>query len=356
MLHWRRLLQRWWNHEGRSAAIGRGRPLIRKRPRLELEQLETRLAPAVIQWANNISGDFNTGANWVGGVVPAAGDDAVINFAGVTVTSSNNNTVLRISCTGTFAINGGTFTIDSTSTTSSFNLTGGALAGAGTLTVSSAMTWGNATMSGTGATTLSVGATLTISSGVTLDARTLNNSGTINMTGLNNSWNFANSAVFNNQSGGVFNSQNDQSIFVGSGSPLIANAGTFAKTAGLGTTTVNVALNNTGSVQTQSGTLALQGGGTGSGVYSATGGAVLEFNGGNFSLNTGSTVSGAGTIRFSTGGTTTINDGYAVGGITQITNGTVNFSSALAMTTAGLAFTGGTLAGTGNLSLTGTGT
>ncbi len=231
-------------------------------------------------------------------------------------------------------------------------------------------------MAGSGTTTVAVGATLTISGGVSLDTRTLSNSGTLNISGLNTGLFFYNTAVLNNQAGGTLNSQNDQTLSVQSGSPAITNAGTFSKTGGAGNTGVNVPLTNTGTVQAQSGTLALQGGSSGAGAYSAASGAVLDFNNGSYSLGAGSSVGGAGTIRFSTGATTTVAGSYAVAGTTEVTNGTANFNSSQAMTTgalnitggtanfngaagttaATLTLTGGTLAGTGNLTLSGAST
>ena len=54
-----------------------------------METLEAREVPATIQWAAAVSGDFNTGANWIGGVVPGNTDVANIPFAGITVFGSS---------------------------------------------------------------------------------------------------------------------------------------------------------------------------------------------------------------------------------------------------------------------------
>src|SRR5580692_3510742 len=65
-------------------------------PRLHLEELEARLAPANITWTGG-AGTFNWGdaQNWFGGVVPGASDNAIINI----VVSS------PITITGTQSIN-----------------------------------------------------------------------------------------------------------------------------------------------------------------------------------------------------------------------------------------------------------
>ena len=83
--------------------------------------------------------------------------------------------------------------------------------------------------------------------------------------------------------------------------PRIHNTGTFEKSGGTGTTEIQAAFDNDGTVTASSGTLGL-GGGSGtadrSGTFSADAGAVLAFSSGS-TLEAGSTatLSGAGTIR-----------------------------------------------------------
>src|SRR6516165_8555205 len=68
----------------------RSRPFRSRRPRrrhrLFLEPLETRLAPATVSWISATGGDWDTASNWSGGAVPGATDDVVINQSGITVT------------------------------------------------------------------------------------------------------------------------------------------------------------------------------------------------------------------------------------------------------------------------------
>src|SRR5262245_25709504 len=104
-------LRCWWDLVRKSRTHAAAKTFQLPRFRLVLEQLETRLTPGTIQWANNVSGDFNDGTNWVGGVVPGASDDAVIDFSGVTVTSSANVTIKSLTCTGQLSIGGGTFSL-----------------------------------------------------------------------------------------------------------------------------------------------------------------------------------------------------------------------------------------------------
>ncbi len=98
-------------------------------------------------------------------------------------------------------------------------------------------------------------------------------------------------AVFNNQTGGTFDAQNDVQIFRGTGAlSTFNNAGTFQKSAGTGTTTIGgasfpVAFNNTGTVTVLTGTVAIAGGGTSSGSFNSAAGATLTF--GNYTSGAG---------------------------------------------------------------------
>src|SRR4029453_4107259 len=108
---------------------------------------------------------------------------------------------------------------------------------------------------------------------------------------------------------GAFNALDNADIG-GSGSPgRFVNAGTFNKMAP-GTTTITRTFDNSGSVNTGpgGGTLALSGGGTGTGAFSAAALGVIDFAGGTYDFNFGTAVSGAGTARFS-GATTNFNMG-----------------------------------------------
>ena len=66
-----------------------------------------------ISWAHGVSGNFNTAADWVGGVVPGGLDDAELTASGTyTVTSSQTNTVFGVALASgaTLAVTNGTFT------------------------------------------------------------------------------------------------------------------------------------------------------------------------------------------------------------------------------------------------------
>ncbi len=113
-------------------------------------------------------------------------------------------------------------------------------------------------MSGGGATVIAAGATLNLSGGATktLSQRSVTNYGTVVWSGAGKIMT-ANGAPFYNEAGGVFEVQNDgvydRDIFNAAGA--IHNAGLFWKTAGAGTTTIQVPFHNTGTIEVQTGTL-----------------------------------------------------------------------------------------------------
>ena len=85
--------------------------------------------------------------------------------------------------------------------------------------------------------------------------------------------------VYDNQVGGSFDIQGDHSLSVTSG--RFDNAGTLKKSAGTGRATWSVPVNNSGTVEVLTGTLALRGGGSHRGAFTAAPGALLELAGAN---------------------------------------------------------------------------
>ena len=162
------------------------------------------------------------------------------------------------------------------------------------LTVTGVMTWTAGTLAGTGELILGAGAALNIQGDVTASGRaidstagsvnwttgtiagTLNNTGvlaisgaankivggTINETGAT-TWKdagnltFNDGTAFNSLAGSVFDVQTDARMARagGGGLPVFTNAGTFRKSAGTATP-VDVALNNSGTVDLQVGDVA----------------------------------------------------------------------------------------------------
>jgi hypothetical protein len=266
-----------------------------------------------------------------------------VNFSGALADIAGS-----YSLTGTTTISGGTVTFAQDVSLGSLTLSGGTLGGTSTVSISNTLTWTGGTMSGSGHTAANGGITLSGNNGRALDGRTLDNSGTATWTGTGNI-STSNNAVWNNLSGSVFDAQGDATF--GNGSATFNNAGTLQKSAGTGTTTINVFLNNTGTVDVASGTLSLPAGGSNSSSYTVETGATLTLGGGSHGLNAASTVSGAGNVTFS-GANVTLAGGYSVTGTTTISNGTVSFDSNVTVTT--LTLSGGTLTGGADVTVSGT--
>src|SRR5262245_2040566 len=137
-----------------------------KRPRfygrLFLERLESRLAPATVNWNVDADGDWNNSANWSTGNVPGATDTAVIDRAvPVTITyAGGSSSVLSLNSNANLVIASG-----------SFQVTGGASEVSGTFSMgagaSLSVTGSGTTFIADGATTINT-ANLYVSGGATL--------------------------------------------------------------------------------------------------------------------------------------------------------------------------------------------
>jgi filamentous hemagglutinin family protein len=117
-------------------------------------------------WANGVSGNWATAANWSRGHVPNALEDALVNPTGVqTVTlSSGAQTPRSLQLTGddTLLLTGGTLSLGQASTVgsaASLVLSGGVLGGAGAFDVAGAFNWNGGTIT---AGALNVAGVLTI--------------------------------------------------------------------------------------------------------------------------------------------------------------------------------------------------
>jgi len=205
-------------------------------------------------------------------------------------------------------------------------------------------------MTGTGTTTVAAGRNLLINGGVSL-YRPLVNAGTGTMATSGYMYIYTGGS-FNNS--GTFEIQNDQGIYLGNAGVIFTNSGTINRTTTSGTASINTVFNNTGTVNVQSGTLSLTGGGTCSGTFDFTGFTLL-LSGGTWTMTaafTGNTLTmSSGTVSFSGAATLT--------SITQmnISGATVNFNTAGGtVTPTNLTLTGGTLAGSNNVTLVSGGT
>ena len=192
-------------------------------------------------------------------------------------------------------------------------------------------------MDGSGAVNIPVTGALNITGSVNFKDRTINNSGTTTWTGAGNI-NSGQGAVFNNLAGATFDVRNDRSFrFNLGGDASVFNnltGATFRKSAGAATTTMNVSLQNDGTVDVDTGTLNITRAGASTSAFDVATGATLKFST-NYTANKGTAIIGAGS--------------------TQLTSGTFSLGATAtgvdAVTALNLVFAGGTLGGTGDLTI-----
>ena len=241
----------------------------------------------------------------------------------------------------------GTLTLGANVSVTNFDMTGGTLNGTGNLTVGTVLNWSAGTMGGTGTTTIPAGKALNITGGSHILLRPLSNAGTVAWTA--GPIDSGQGTTLTNLAGGVFDCQVNQGLFSNQGGALARfdNAGTFRKSAGTGDTTCNWVFNNTGSLQAQSGTIRLANGGTSTGTFNASTGT-LEFVNGTHILNAGAACTGAGFCRL-TFGTLTLGANVSVTNF-AITGGTLNGTGNLTVGTV-LNWSGGTMSGTGTTTI-----
>jgi hypothetical protein len=319
--------------------------------RPHLEVLEDRTLPAQVFWTNAAGGDWDTASNWSTGATPGSADDVIIDVpSGVTVTHSQNiaDTVQSLVSQANLAVSFGSLTVTSDTTDAAdLTLSGGTLASGGTWTVSGMLNWTAGTISGAGRLRAAGGLNIAGSTPKILDGGTLDNARSALWTG--GTLLASNGAAINNLTGATFELQGDlnlTNLAIGD-DPSFTNTGTFLKSSGSGTTTFNgIAFNNNGSLVEQSGTLNLGAGGTGTGQWVARAGGSLDFSGGTFSFQPGSSVAGGfsggpGSVRFS-GGTSNVAGNFQVVDL-SLTGGTLNFL--VAPTLYDVSISGGTLTG-----------
>ncbi len=240
-----------------------------------------------------------------GGTIALAG---TYDVTGTTIDNAPGGTV---NFTGTIAsigstllsqagtLNFGTIPLDATALT----LDGGTLTSTAAMTVSGLMTVDVGTISGSGVVTADGGIMLNLQGATfVIDGRTLINPAgqTATWTGDSSTIRMSDGAVFDNQ--GTFQDQNAGVVSqqLGAASSF-TDDGSFIKSGNSGECDFQqgIAFNATGgTVNVQTGTLGLLGGGTDTGAtFTSEMGATLDF-GGTHTLDAATDVAGAGTVGF----------------------------------------------------------
>ena len=286
-----------------------------------LEWLENRTLLSTINWNNPSGGDWDTASNWSGNSVPGAGDDAVISIAitnPITHSLSNSDEVHSLTTQDPINISGGTLAFDGASTVNNtLTLAGGTLTGPGDLTVTT-IHMDQRHSFGHGKLILDAGAQMNLTGATAamtggnrphrqhrdgrrgqLDRRrpgrhhqrqgafnvggtaTKTLSGTVNLSGPGTGSGRHRDAVHDVGAASTTRPGPPSTSRVPEhrefepgrpGGPVFNNAGTFRQTVTTGTTTFSkpsyaatrppVVFNNSGTVDVETGTLSLQGGGT----------------------------------------------------------------------------------------------
>lgn len=220
----------------------------------------------------------------------------------------------------------------------------GALAGMGTLTVTGVLTWSGGNMWDNGRT-IALGGLVINGSGQLLNRTIDSPLQTTLLLGANI---VGNSGVFNNPAGATFDIQGDVTW---NGPTVFNNSGTIRKSAGGAVATLSTTLNNSGTVAVDSGTLALVGYGTSSGAFRTGMGTTLTFGVGTHTLTAGSQVTGPGDVNIT--GTVHALGLYNVSGSTSVSgSGIADFATDSTLGRLNLGV-GGTLTGSGNVTVTG---
>ena len=271
------------------------------------------------------------------------------------VNDGNLNLNAPLEMTHSLTINTGQLNLagDSFLSVPGFTQSGGILLGAGNVVVNGPLAWTGGQMAGAGTTEVNGPITLSGPDTKTLNGRTLINNdiahwtegdirGSVTTVITNSA-----DATFNITGGGSFLSSfssgaefnNDGIINYGTD---IGNA--FAE--------IEAAVNNTGLVNIESGTMQIKLGGTSSGQFTVQTDGVLDFYRITSTLLPESSLSGAGTVRFSGAGhSAEINGTYDVGH-TEVTNGRVEFQSDATTHSASLTDSFGQLGGSGTVTVT----
>jgi filamentous hemagglutinin family protein len=318
-------------------------------------------------WNTDAAGDWATAGNWSNGL-PSATVRAIIDRAAtnpiVTFNTVATTRKLTVGSGDTLNISGGSLTLNGASSFTGgaiLDLSGGTLADAAGLTLNGGFNWGGGgTLTGAGVLTTSNTATTAITGTTFLTDKVWNNAGAINVNGGGVlQADGASVTAFTNQAGGVVNLNGTYSQPIvdwgGLNKKTFNNAGTLNKNTGsVATQAINLVFNNTGTVNVNEGTLTLGNNGADTGAYNIAAAATLNLSGGTRALNAGSALTNNGTLSIS-GANTTLAGGFAGTGALAVSSGTFNYTSASTPNLSSLAVSGGTLSGSGNITLTGSG-
>lgn len=278
---------------GFGSVIRRG---TNRRRSLCLAALGLALVPGAVRAASQTSTFVNGTGLW--------SNPASWSPAGV---PNNSGTTYNVVFNGADGVD--TLKLDENITINQYTMSGGFLTWktsgtAFTLTLDDTLNWSGGTIGGANVLATQ-GGSIAASSTCIVGSGTLTNQGTITYTATFNSTpdnqlplRLDSNGAIVNSAGATFNIAGDGGISVTSSTAHFDNNGLFEKTAGTGTSVIESAFNDTGTVSIQSGTLQFIGHfNTHSGIVQASAGATVGV-GGTSTFTSTSTFGGDGTLQF----------------------------------------------------------
>src|SRR5690242_8363178 len=215
-------------------------------------------------WTGAAEGTWQTAGNWSAGHAPNSTDVACIGLGKTVNVTAGTNQAAVVQGEGSLKVKESTLELLSTTESSSIkNLTSqykAVLTGPGTINVSNTFAWTNeSTMSGSGATVLGPSASGSVTTGggwARLAGRKLVSEGTFALNG--GIMALTEGAVFENKGTLTFNHEEGTWDMLDNGGtvrPKFVNSGIVRKTSGTGETKFDVAVENLGEIDAQTGTL-----------------------------------------------------------------------------------------------------
>jgi hypothetical protein len=181
---------------------------------------------------------------------------------------------------GTFVIGSTATLLSGTSLSVEHLILSGSVIG-GSLNINGASQWTGGEMKGGGSTSIGATASIILSASANLDNRILTNSGTL-VWGAAGTWRVQNGAILSNS--GLLEitaDANMMSDLLIPASGQLINTGTLRKSAGTGSTSINIPISGGGTIQVSSGELVFGGGGAPTGTIVIDSGATLRFASGS---------------------------------------------------------------------------
>jgi hypothetical protein len=273
---------------------------------------------ATIAWTNLAGGNWSAPANWSPNQLPGASDNVFITSNGFYMVTMDVNATIGTLTVGSsggeqmLAMGGSTLQINGAGSVGTYgylSISGGAIQGPGVLTVNGRCDWWGGALAGGAFLTVGSGGDLNILNGFNVQG-VLTNLGTVNWQGgsIQEYNNTAQGGTYTGQIwnalGAVWNIECNQWLEWGSGAEQFHNAGLLTKTLSFGTSYIQPYLDNTGTVQAQTGTVEVYEGSGMLGAFEASSNAAIVFNG-TYTVWPGVNLSGPGSFQF-VGGSLTI--------------------------------------------------